>query len=263
MSAVLQPEGLNNSDNVQYNRVSCIQKLNIVASSYISLELFITIIFGLQEIFGEYKDNSCDKPLKTWVSVNMLHLFWFMVFTPKRRDSPTISVKIWKFVTILFCIFTPIWYIFGTYWIVSSKTCKSEMKNVYYIIFWHTISNWICLAFGILNGVYISQRIEKYLRENSEDYIDLSGLRVYKYTTNPVQHSVQQNDLENGLIEDVEISQEDAHCTICLEDYNEDDLLRVLDCHHHFHRNCSDDWFVRRPTCPVCVRRVSSQLSQV
>ncbi|KAL5198505.1 hypothetical protein ABZP36_002017 [Zizania latifolia] len=42
-------------------------------------------------------------------------------------------------------------------------------------------------------------------------------------------------------------------CPVCLENYSDSDVLRVLpDCGHLFHRECVDLWLRQRPTCPVC-----------
>lgn len=47
-------------------------------------------------------------------------------------------------------------------------------------------------------------------------------------------------------------------CSLCLEPYAEDDVLRVLPCQHIFHQACIDTWFSSRRfvprTCPLCKR---------
>ncbi|KAM7267987.1 hypothetical protein ACFE04_010153 [Oxalis oulophora] len=42
-------------------------------------------------------------------------------------------------------------------------------------------------------------------------------------------------------------------CTVCLADYRNDDLLRILpNCGHSFHMTCIDIWLQQHSTCPVC-----------
>ncbi|XP_020597180.1 RING-H2 finger protein ATL38-like [Phalaenopsis equestris] len=46
---------------------------------------------------------------------------------------------------------------------------------------------------------------------------------------------------------------QDAQCAICLSDYQEKDILRVLPyCGHAFHVYCIDVWLRQHWTCPVC-----------
>ena len=48
-------------------------------------------------------------------------------------------------------------------------------------------------------------------------------------------------------------------CGICLEDYSEGCVLRVLPCGHRYHVECVDGWLLRTSdSCPFCARRISS-----
>ncbi|XP_010034162.1 RING-H2 finger protein ATL70-like [Eucalyptus grandis] len=42
-------------------------------------------------------------------------------------------------------------------------------------------------------------------------------------------------------------------CSICLLEYKERDVLRLLlDCGHYFHSKCIDQWLRTNPSCPNC-----------
>ncbi|KAK4725216.1 hypothetical protein R3W88_027995 [Solanum pinnatisectum] len=42
-------------------------------------------------------------------------------------------------------------------------------------------------------------------------------------------------------------------CSICLGDYNDNDMLRLLqECGHLFHLKCVDPWLMLNPSCPIC-----------
>uniref|UniRef100_A0A5B7B2X3 RING-type domain-containing protein n=1 Tax=Davidia involucrata TaxID=16924 RepID=A0A5B7B2X3_DAVIN len=48
-------------------------------------------------------------------------------------------------------------------------------------------------------------------------------------------------------------SMEDAQCTICLGEYQEKEVLRIMpQCGHNFHLSCIDIWLRKQSTCPVC-----------
>ncbi|XP_068662424.1 RING-H2 finger protein ATL40-like [Aristolochia californica] len=48
-------------------------------------------------------------------------------------------------------------------------------------------------------------------------------------------------------------SAEDTQCTVCLAEYQDKDILRILPyCGHAFHVTCIDIWLHHNSTCPVC-----------
>ena len=42
------------------------------------------------------------------------------------------------------------------------------------------------------------------------------------------------------------------HCTICLESFNDDELVEQLICNHYYHKTCIQVWFKKNSTCPLC-----------
>lgn len=44
-----------------------------------------------------------------------------------------------------------------------------------------------------------------------------------------------------------------CRCTICLAEYQEREVLRIMpNCGHSFHLSCIDIWLRKQSTCPVC-----------
>jgi hypothetical protein len=41
-------------------------------------------------------------------------------------------------------------------------------------------------------------------------------------------------------------------CAICLDEFEQGSRVRGIDCGHHFHHSCLQDWFREASTCPLC-----------
>ncbi|KMZ70137.1 E3 ubiquitin-protein ligase, ATL family [Zostera marina] len=70
---------------------------------------------------------------------------------------------------------------------------------------------------------------------------------------NILYHRLSTMKLSNDPIHCSISSTAASACSICLSDYDESDLIRILpDCKHLFHLLCVDPWLRLHPTCPVC-----------
>jgi len=72
---------------------------------------------------------------------------------------------------------------------------------------------------------------------------------------NDVKNIMQKDELNKLKIQNyAELDKEKyKECSICLEDYNEEDKLRILKCEHGFHTECIDKWLLEcNYKCPVC-----------
>lgn len=59
-------------------------------------------------------------------------------------------------------------------------------------------------------------------------------------------------------------SKEDARCSICLDDYEDRETLRVMPaCLHNFHLTCIDVWLEMHSTCPICRLPLNSIALQI
>lgn len=67
----------------------------------------------------------------------------------------------------------------------------------------------------------------------------------------PLRAQISMSDSEDSENDDVCF--QDISCTICLDDYELGDKLRLLPCGHAFHTDCIIPWLTERaPTCPLC-----------
>ena len=52
---------------------------------------------------------------------------------------------------------------------------------------------------------------------------------------------------------ELEEAEDKKCCSICLNDYEDSEVVRVIpDCGHMFHKDCIDEWLRLHPTCPIC-----------
>lgn len=58
----------------------------------------------------------------------------------------------------------------------------------------------------------------------------------------------------SGSEDDGDESEEEMLCPICVESFEEGDLLRILPCagRHHYHATCIDQWLLSHSVCPLC-----------
>ncbi|GFO46841.1 RING finger protein 44 [Plakobranchus ocellatus] len=91
---------------------------------------------------------------------------------------------------------------------------------------------------------------------------------IFRVTVNettrqiPDDHSSPDNGLSEDKIQEFptrEFSRsaersgsDQTSCVVCISDYENKQLLRMLPCFHEFHVECVDEWLKTHRTCPVC-----------
>jgi hypothetical protein len=45
-------------------------------------------------------------------------------------------------------------------------------------------------------------------------------------------------------------------CSICLENFKNDEYVAILDCEHTFHDNCIFEWGCYKQSCPICKKEI-------
>lgn len=93
---------------------------------------------------------------------------------------------------------------------------------------------------------------------NNEDDINLFEL-FGGNDTNPTPASEEKiNQLELHTIDekDLESDRYKKECSICLNDYELNETIKILECSHFFHSECIDQWFKYGNTCPYCKKEI-------
>ena len=49
-----------------------------------------------------------------------------------------------------------------------------------------------------------------------------------------------------------ELETEQSTCTICRDNFEDNSIVRKLNCGHIFHIGCIDTWFESNIRCPIC-----------
>ena len=158
-------------------------------------------------------------------------------------------------------------FIWGWVWYTMIDECEpTPMKKLMFahliyesIIFGLLIILFLLFftAYGTLILLEISDAMSN---DNGLNEDELAALEDFIYATGVNQNGVNPEDLEEDSENDngttirehkIDDSQ-DQGCCICLENYEEGDSLRVLNCKHHFHKQCLDTWLLRNNSCPLC-----------
>ena len=86
--------------------------------------------------------------------------------------------------------------------------------------------------------------------------------RTWQENNHTVPNNLNQRLLNSPTYDPDDIEKKDLkynneihnnrECTICLEEYKENDDLYQLQCGHYYHKECIDDWLLKNQTCPLC-----------
>ncbi|GAN07602.1 hypothetical protein MAM1_0168c07102 [Mucor ambiguus] len=89
----------------------------------------------------------------------------------------------------------------------------------------------------------------------SQSLVDVLPTRIYrsKETTAEEKLCSSRNASNNSL----DTAYEPSNCVICLDSFENGDVLRRLPCNHEYHRDCVDVWLTKKcGSCPLCLHYI-------
>ncbi|CBI19213.3 unnamed protein product, partial [Vitis vinifera] len=104
-------------------------------------------------------------------------------------------------------------------------------------------------------SVYLRQCIERRVRGRfNTEIVGIGGHRSWM-----AARGLNSSDIERfptfvySAVKAHKIGKEGLECAVCLNEFEDDETLRLLPkCNHVFHSDCIDLWLASHVTCPVC-----------
>mmetsp|Transcript_36128 Transcript_36128/g.84657 ORF Transcript_36128/g.84657 Transcript_36128/m.84657 type:complete len:285 (-) Transcript_36128:106-960(-) len=200
----------------------------------------------------------CNRPLRYWVLVHCLlqllqapvRLVFFLRLYHIQRFNGNIQLCVrqlthssaWKTSKIV-SIVTYGWFILGVVWLLNSNRCAP------------------CPGLYRLSLAVIFTAVARLLMT----------LIVFYHSFPPRLQAVQNPPKPKGasqtiidqmpLLEfssEMQATEKELSCAVCLSDFIEGDVLRQLPCSHHFHKQCIDRWLKRNKVCPLCLQDIEA-----
>jgi len=201
-------------------------------------------------------DKPCDQPLKVAV-VLMLVIDIAKLAVWQNSHETQMSPEMRRMQLVLQLLhFNAFVMALVCFW--RTNTCDETSPNLWRLVFVLLLVNGVavamCMLFVICGCFLVSLatilRCFGVLRHPGEPAAAstefINSLPVIRY-----QQTCSSEDGED-LESDAESRRLCMECSICLENFEQDDELRELPCLHTFHVACVDAWLKINKTCPLC-----------
>jgi len=193
---------------------------------HISIVSFdITLIF----FYGRMTEDVCFRELKLWVYGQFVLHAWLSIvafahlFDRDFASSHTYRGKVMSLVLKVW------WILFAVFLLYNAKACMTLAPLLYW---------WVGCGALILS---------------------LSLILDWK---SPNQTNYELSEITPPVLSEIAFSSNSSRklemCPICLESFNQDEIVSVLSCDHLYHPACIYEWLRKNLCCPVCRSPVDS-----
>lgn len=224
----------NDNNNIRYEiNDNVIKWFRVIKSGYLLMIIIFLTIISLMDNKG-YNTNL----IYATIVYIYIELFSFFVYIYKIYNHR--GMRQCRIVSAILrvCWFIITYYGFK-YWLEETKTGTIfyyatgyvYISNLIFIVFSTMIT---CFIFCFVCRINSSGGLGEQNRRTAISIIDdVSDIQIYS------------NILKLNMFND-------TVCSICLENFEQDDRVRVLTCRHYYHDECIKEWFERSSTCPLC-----------
>jgi hypothetical protein len=202
-------------------------------------------------MFPSTQRKTCDQPLECWLAV--------MLLVPILQVQLNNGEQSNRHITKLRAWIMPIGIVVGVWMYQHSKTCVQTNPELFhytrtylcYQLMWCVIM--VFASCGLVSLIF---------------WLHRNGLLDQGGPASPAREGLVR-DLETVQFHRSNFSTSDdddlepPECSICQEEYQEDEEIKKTPCGHYFHENCLGQWLERYArSCPLCRKDLEEALDQ-
>ncbi len=203
--------------------------------------LYTTLIISILVLSLLYDKNEYNTSLPSIANLYILcETIGILVYIIKIKNIRSNYSKTWQFISTLIRFWWILTTIYGLdVWLDESKTTDSVL---YYLTAYIFITNLVYMCFSACFGciLYCCMTSTRY------PYHERRSQTFFRLVDDVTDIQLFSNILKMNM------PYFQSTCTICLENFENDDRIRILNCQHYFHNQCVDEWLSKNPNCPNC-----------
>jgi len=87
--------------------------------------------------------------------------------------------------------------------------------------------------------------------QNSDTVIVSINMENYEYNLDNIKDNVNTNYSSHGC------------CSICMNDFENGELISRLECNHEYHEKCIGLWIYKKSQCPLCKKILVTNIQEI
>ena len=259
-------------DNLQQSPTQHSKRILTLYFMYALAELVTSVT-----LLSLHWHDDCNEPLRVWILLHSARWLFFLPLAVHQRslaassqvgqivNDGTRRLKLW----LKYAVFV-IWIV-GLYWLCTAETSRCNVDGggvlfkysiVLVVLYGVRLALPLVFVFLLCLCLPCVLLFISYITPNpgaSRDTIQSLPTRTY---TRPPPTAAAADSGHNNNNDGEQAEAENPSCAICMQEYDDGDVLRVLPCqpiNHEFHQQCCDRWLESNSTCPLCRTAVSQE----